>query len=169
MFDTAGMWYDRDGKELTQDEYGLLKYGTPEYRRVGLTKVQDLANPAREYEVSTVWLGLNHAHFGGPPVIFESMVFTTDQTDEMDGECVRYCTEAEAEQGHKLIVEMLTHFMKDSLVLELPEIALDADHEVSFGETSSGPAPNALPPNSSANDSVNTPPSGSPASDPAPE
>lgn len=53
-------------------------------------------------EVSTVFLGINHA-FGGKPRWFETMVFG----GEHDGYCERYETWDEAETGHKRIVEMV--------------------------------------------------------------
>jgi len=47
--------------------------------------------------VSTVFLGLDHSfHDGGPPVLFETMVFG----GEFDQEQERYCTLEEAKQGH---------------------------------------------------------------------
>ena len=52
-------------------------------------------------KVSTVFLALNHAHEDGPPVLYETLVFG----GEMDGECVRYHTWAEAEAGHRAMVE----------------------------------------------------------------
>lgn len=47
--------------------------------------------------VSTVFLGLDHNHFGaGPPILWESMVFGT----ALDGEQQRYASREEALQGH---------------------------------------------------------------------
>lgn len=50
--------------------------------------------------VSTVFLGLDHQFGGGPPLIFETMVFTTDTNDPADGICERYSTWNEALKGH---------------------------------------------------------------------
>lgn len=47
-------------------------------------------------QVSTVFLGVDHAFLGGPPVLFETMVFG----GERDGDMERYCTWEEAEAGH---------------------------------------------------------------------
>jgi hypothetical protein len=60
-------------------------------RRVGETFVGP-------YRVSTVFLGINHRHFGdGPPILFETMVFEGDDGDvDMD----RCSTWAEAEAMH---------------------------------------------------------------------
>jgi hypothetical protein len=62
--------------------------------RVQLEKTEDS-------EVSTVFLGLNHNWSGGAPVLFETMVMGGPMAGEQD----RYCTWAEAEQGHKQMVE----------------------------------------------------------------
>lgn len=53
--------------------------------------------------VSTVFIGLNHSFnfFSGPPLIFETMVFG----GKLDGEMDRYSTWAQAEQGHKDMLE----------------------------------------------------------------
>jgi hypothetical protein len=53
--------------------------------------------------VSTVFLGVNHRHGEGPPLIFESMVFG----GEHDGEQRRYSTWEEAEKGHAELVSMV--------------------------------------------------------------
>ena len=53
------------------------------------------------YEVSTVFLGLNHAlAFIGRPLWFETMVFGSGG---MDGSTERYETEEEAREGHERI------------------------------------------------------------------
>ena len=54
--------------------------------------------------VSTVFLGLDHQHLpGGPPLVFETMVFLAGSGD--DAYCERYETKAEAEAGHRATVE----------------------------------------------------------------
>jgi hypothetical protein len=57
------------------------------YKRVAQTALPD------GKWVSTVWLGLNHAWNGGPPLIFETMVFTS-LSDFTEIETRRYSTEA---------------------------------------------------------------------------
>jgi hypothetical protein len=52
--------------------------------------------------VSTVFLGIDHAFGGGPPVLWETMVFG----GPMDGEQSRYRSEIEARAGHSLAVEL---------------------------------------------------------------
>lgn len=50
-----------------------------------------------DVRVSTVFLGLDHRWYGGgPPIVFETMVFG----GELDQEQVRYCTYDEALAGH---------------------------------------------------------------------
>lgn len=51
--------------------------------------------------VSTVFLGLDHQWGGGPPLIFETLVFDGPLADEMD----RYSTYDEAEAGHEAMVK----------------------------------------------------------------
>jgi hypothetical protein len=51
--------------------------------------------------VSTVFLVMNHNHFGGPPILFETMVFG----GPMDQEQRRCSTWAEAEAQHWEVVE----------------------------------------------------------------
>lgn len=54
--------------------------------------------------MSTVWLGIDHASFGGcEPLIFETMVFTSED-DFTDIDCMRYSTEEEARAGHLAMV-----------------------------------------------------------------
>ena len=56
--------------------------------------------------ISTVFLGLDHSHFGGPPILFETMVFPS--TDELsDLLCWRYPTKAAAAAGHVFLVAAL--------------------------------------------------------------
>lgn len=50
--------------------------------------------------VSTVFLGLDHGYRGGPPVLFETMVFGGKLDDRM----ARYCTYDEARAGHRRMV-----------------------------------------------------------------
>lgn len=62
--------------------------------RVGKTKIGP-------YEISTVFLVVNHDHGSGNPVLFETMVFTDDPGLIDDGyEQRRYRTWQEALEGH---------------------------------------------------------------------
>lgn len=87
-------YYDRQGNPIDDREWSAT-LRTQEYRRVAKSSVG-------EYDVSTVWLGLDHGWGDGPPLIFETMVFGTGP---MDQECVRYSSEAEARNGHAEMVK----------------------------------------------------------------
>lgn len=65
-----------------------------ENRHVGDTKIGGV-------RISTVFLGLDHSHGHGPPLLFETMVFRGGDGDETE----RYSSWAEAEAGHKRWVE----------------------------------------------------------------
>ena len=53
--------------------------------------------------VSTVFLGFDHSFQGGPPVLFETMVFGGD----MDEYQWRYCPYDQAEKGHLAICNQI--------------------------------------------------------------
>jgi hypothetical protein len=82
------MFYDREGNAIDLMEYAA-KFENRDYQCVKRDEVNGVT-------VSTVWLGCDHAFGHGPPRIFETMVFG----GELDGEQVRYGTEAEAVAGH---------------------------------------------------------------------
>lgn len=60
--------------------------------------------------VSTVWLGTNHNFLGGPPLLFETMVFGIDGDDLYQD---RYTTWQEAEAGHQKAVEWVNNGCKE--------------------------------------------------------
>jgi len=51
--------------------------------------------------VSTVFLGLDHSFFDGPPLLFETMVFDSEFHGD---EQWRYTTLAQAQAGHDVVV-----------------------------------------------------------------
>jgi hypothetical protein len=65
------------------------------------------------YRVSTVFLGLDHDWQGsGPPVVFESMIFSPDgEAEAMD----RYRTWEEAEAGHARMLQGLREELHEAL------------------------------------------------------
>lgn len=76
-------------------------------RQVGLTENE-------YYSLSTVFLGFNHQHFNGPPILFETMVFIRDPYMEivpldqsLDGYCCRYSSWDDAAAGHEAMVKRL--------------------------------------------------------------
>ena len=89
----AALKYDADGNVSAYARIGLdrIDDSVSAYARIGLDRIDD------SVEVSTVWLGLNHAFMpGGPPLIFETLIFG----GRHDGELQRYSTESEALAGH---------------------------------------------------------------------
>jgi hypothetical protein len=57
--------------------------------------------PVGDGRVSTVFLGLDHSFAGGPPVLWETMVF---DVEGLDGEQDRYTSHADAVAGHAQMV-----------------------------------------------------------------
>jgi hypothetical protein len=88
-------YYDRDGIPISQLEW-CDKFGDYDYKRVACDVFGDT-------KVSTVWLGLDHGFAGGPPLIFETMVFSSPSGDEQ----WRYSTEAEALAGHHRVCSIV--------------------------------------------------------------
>ena len=89
-------YYNIDGEPIDMMTWAKL-FGMTEYKIVERTIVN-------KYLISTVWLGLNHNIWDGPPLIFETMVFyNTGQDDYME----RYSTLEQAKQGHIRIVNMV--------------------------------------------------------------
>ena len=96
-------WYKLDGIRPVPDETnGLWLQRNKDARRVALTKV------AKDVEVSTVFLGLDHNFCDeGNPVLFETLVFG----GSMNGEMYRYENWIEAEQGHQEMVDKVREKM----------------------------------------------------------
>lgn len=90
------MHYDIDGRAIRHAEYLQLleRKRTENYHRVAIDHIE-------LYEVSTVWLGLDHGFGRGAPLIFETMVFL-DGTVE-DTYLQRYATKEEAMAGHEAV------------------------------------------------------------------
>lgn len=89
--------YVLDGAGEPVEEPDALKWGNwfeDADRHVGCTPIGDV-------KVSTVFLGLDHAFTGGPPVLWETMVFG----GPLDGEQDRYTSRADAEHGHTEMVK----------------------------------------------------------------
>lgn len=92
--------YVLDGKKPVQApdfmQYAMCM-GDDNLRRVGLDVIG-------EVHVSTVFIGMDHQfRDGGPPILFETMVFGMDA--EGYGRQWRYSTWEEAAEGHVLAVE----------------------------------------------------------------
>lgn len=93
-------YYDRAGNPITLTQWSRLMEDN-DYRIIARDRVGDLL-------ISTIWLGLNHNHWGGRPLVYETMVFGDDEL-----ETERYQTEAEAILGHQMMVSKITQAMKE--------------------------------------------------------
>jgi hypothetical protein len=103
------MYYDRDGNPISHDEWIRL-WSNNAYKIIRRDTVGG-------YDVSTVWLGLDHGFGRGRPLIFETMVFEAEPTwhpasasfpgywGRRDYDQRRYSTEADALAGHAAISE----------------------------------------------------------------
>ena len=85
-----GQWYEKNSRHVAKEKIG-------------------------EIEISTVFLGIDH-NMGDSkqPVLFETMVFGGLH----DNMCERYCTYAEAEQGHQRIVKLIRDENSDEKELD---------------------------------------------------
>ena len=90
--------YILDKNNIAVEEPDLMKWGNwlqTADRNVAKTQVG-------EYRISTVFLGLNHQHGKGPPLLFETMVFKGDSSEDLD--IMRYTTRVQALAGHDQMV-----------------------------------------------------------------
>lgn len=88
-------YYDWTGHPITPKKWAEM---FEKERHVGKDEIAG-------YLVSTVWLGLDHQWEEGPPLIFETMVFDGGDMGK-DVYTMRYATEDDAKQGHKLAMQM---------------------------------------------------------------
>jgi hypothetical protein len=94
-------YHDREGREIPLLLWAAL-FEDDDYRIVAETHVN-------MYRVSTCWFGheLGMGFLtGGPPLIFESMVFGPE-TRGHAYDCRRYATEAQAKAGHEELVTVI--------------------------------------------------------------
>lgn len=64
--------------------------------------------PEQDVKVSTIFLGLDHAFGGGPPILWETMVFGGSSDMEQE----RYTSLQAAITGHKVMVERVKETLK---------------------------------------------------------
>ena len=89
--------YDRQGNPLELLEWGRL------LKKEEMRRVRETTLPNGKW-ISTVWIGLDHSFGPGPPLIFETMVFSKLAGEGgLDSE--RYSTEEQAIAGHEAMVE----------------------------------------------------------------
>lgn len=81
---------DKNIVPCTIDEWSKL-YEDPVFKRVAFDEVGGM-------DISTVFLGIDHNHFGGRPILFETMVFNGKGDDIFQD---RYHTWDEAVKGHE--------------------------------------------------------------------
>ncbi len=96
---------DENKNPIPCDDGGWIKLyeGKQEERRVGRDEIDD-------YDISTVFLALDHNFWGGEPLVFETMIF------DKNGDEIylrRYSTWTEAEKGHKKAVQWVKDGCKD--------------------------------------------------------
>lgn len=80
--------------------------GLNERRRVGEDRVGQM-------RVSTVFLGIDHNFGSGPPHVFETMVFPSED-DYGEVFSLRYSTWEEAEVGHRVALDWATRWKADA-------------------------------------------------------
>jgi hypothetical protein len=94
MTGMASAFYDREGKEIS-DEEGLARRMREGERRIDQTEIDD-------FRISTVFLGMGSGSREGKPLIYETMIFGDDEILEEKGGYRRlYATEEEARTGHE--------------------------------------------------------------------
>lgn len=116
-FRAIGLYKLTEDHEVVRVEYpyDLEEVWAPERRRVGLTRVG-------RYEVSTVFLPINHQWTSGPPHFFETMVFDTEGGDEnlmLDQYMERCSTYVQALEQHARVCGYVA--LKQAKVIHGPE------------------------------------------------
>jgi len=122
------LWYDRQGQPISLEEAAPL-LAVLSYKRVAFTEITSATDPAIKYRVSTVWLGLDHSHGEGLPMIFETMVFADEPDPQryqgvfnpdpawMDMLCRRYSNELDAQLGHEETVILVAATVPDEQIV----------------------------------------------------
>jgi len=88
-------YYDMDCNPISMWDWHNISLS--ENKHIGLDQIGP-------YEVSTVWLGINHAYLDGSPIIFETMIFANielQEDDELISYQERYSTKEQAIEGHQ--------------------------------------------------------------------
>jgi hypothetical protein len=98
MIDRPQYWVlDEDDEPRPVDDLTWAVW----FEEVGHRRV--LLDVVRRVEVSTVFLGLDHAWMGGPPVLWETMIFG----GVFEGAQRRYRSKLEALEGHMIAVRLV--------------------------------------------------------------
>ena len=80
----------RQPHSATTEEWGEF-WINPNNRRVAFDEVGD-------FQISTVFLGIDHSYGNGPPVLFETMIFDGDNFLDYQERCATW---EQAEQMHQ--------------------------------------------------------------------
>lgn len=104
--------YTGDRIDREKFAYWGSKFSDSEGRRVAQDVLKIWGTPVH---ISTVFLGMNHRYGDGAPLWFESMIFG----GKFDEEQVRYTTWAEAEAGHKKLVDKVLSYQRAQVVMAL--------------------------------------------------
>lgn len=115
--DRIGRHYDRNGVVIGLLAWGQL-FANADYKRVARTTVTDTADPAKTYDVSTIWIGVDHNWGVGAPLIFETMVFG-EGSDVFARD--RYSTEPQAREGHTAMVITVSATLTDPVAMDATE------------------------------------------------
>ncbi|MGK5530838.1 hypothetical protein [Streptomyces sp. URMC 129] len=111
-------WYDREGNAIDMEQVETL-LSMSSYKRIALTEVTSESDADIRFRVSTVWLGLNHNWNAGPPLIFETMVFSGEEPAPeawADRLCQRYSNELDAKLGHEEAVIVVAATVPDEII-----------------------------------------------------
>lgn len=101
-------WFDKAGQPISDLAQLDRLLSDPSYRTVAQTTIKNLSEPSKTINVSTVWLGFNFAFGGGPPLIFETMLFYSDGDLEL---AQRHATEKGAREYHDAAVAQIAATM----------------------------------------------------------
>lgn len=94
----GSLYYDRFGEAITFGQWGVL-HGAEDYKILRQERYPDGA-----LMLSTVWLGTDHSWGDGPPLIFETALFSP--TLEM-ADCWRASSEKEALENHNRALSLI--------------------------------------------------------------
>lgn len=94
--------YILDGHE-TRKVANLLEWARAFESQDRIVKQEAVETPTGQIEISTVFLGLDHNHHGGTPLLFETMVFK----GPLDGHQWRCTTWEQAESQHESVAALV--------------------------------------------------------------
>jgi len=114
--DYGPRYYNMDGKPIDMMEWAAMYERNN--RHVGDTCVKFRGHT---YRVSTVLLGLDHSFMGGPPLIFETMVFEDGDMGGLDY-MRRYSTKEQARKGHREAVRWVRGMIRETTMPAKPLI-----------------------------------------------